>query len=53
MIANSHSLLINTLNCITLHSDLVHIVEIVKIAHGRSWTLRRWSRMRNGEELGL
>jgi len=40
-------------HCITLCTDLVHMVKILKIAYGKSWESLRMSRMRNGEELGL
>jgi len=38
-------------NCMTLPTELVHMVEIVTIAHGRSWNLRRRSWMKKGEEV--
>jgi len=41
------------LNCITLCSEQVHMVGIVKITYGRSWILRRMSWMRNGAEVGI
>ena len=40
-------------NCTTRCTDLVHIDEMLKIAYGRSWKLRRISWMGNGEEVGL
>jgi len=39
--------------CITLCTDLVHMVEILKIAYGWSWKSLRMSWMRKGEEVGL
>jgi len=44
---------IHTSNCITLHSDLRHMVEMLKTALGTSWKLRRMSRIRNGEVVML
>jgi hypothetical protein len=38
-------------NCITLRTDLVHVVEIFENACGTSWILRRRSWIRNGEEV--
>jgi len=38
---------------ITLCTDPVHMVEILKIAYGMSWKSRRMSWMRKGEEVGL
>jgi len=40
-------------NLITLCTDLVHMVEMLKIAYCRSWKSRRMSWMRKGEEVGL
>jgi len=40
-------------NCITLCTDLVHMVEILKIPYVRSWKSRRMSWMRKGEEVEL
>jgi len=40
-------------NCITLRTDLVHMVEISEIASGMSWKVRRRSWKRNGEEVEL
>jgi len=48
-----HGAVIDPLNCITLHSDLVHFVGILKITDGRSWTSRRMSWMRKGEEVQI
>jgi len=39
--------------CTTLCTDLMHMVEILNSAHGRSWTWRRMSWMRKGEEVGI
>jgi len=38
-------------NCITLHKDLVHMVEILETAYSSSWKLRRRSWMRKGVEV--
>jgi len=40
-------------NCITLCTDLVQLVEILKIAYGRSWKARGMSGIRKGEKAGL
>jgi len=40
-------------NCITLRTDLMHMVEIFQIACGTSWRSRRRSCIRNGEEVEL
>jgi len=40
-------------NCITLHSNLLHMVKILKIAKGTLWKLRRMSGIRNGEKVKL
>ena len=38
--------------CITLCTDLAHMVEMLKIDYGRSWESRRMSWLRKGEEVG-
>jgi len=48
-----HAAYDHTANCITLCPDLEHMVDILKIAYGRSWKSRRMSSMRTGEEVGL
>jgi len=48
-----HAAFIHTSNCTTLRSDLVHKVEIMKIAYGRSWKSRRSCWIRKGEEVGV
>jgi len=50
---NWHGAYNHASNCITLCTDLVHMVQILKIAYGRSWKSRRMSWMRNAEEGGL
>ena len=40
-------------NCMTYSTHLVHIVEMSKITHGRSWKSQRVSWMGKGEEVGL
>ena len=40
-------------NCITRCTDFVCMVEMFKIAYGRSWKSRRISCMRRGEEVRL
>jgi hypothetical protein len=48
-----HAAVIHASNCITLRSDMLHMVGILKIAGGISWKLRKMSWIRNGEEVGL
>ena len=50
---NCHAVFIHVFNCITLYTDLVHMVEIFEIARGTSWKSRRRSWIRNGEEVKL
>jgi len=40
-------------NYINLCTDPVHMVEILKIAFGKSWKLQRMGSMRNDVEVGL
>jgi len=44
---------INVSNCTTLHTDLMHIAEIVEIAYGMIWKSRRRSWMMKGDKDGL
>jgi len=48
-----HASLVHSANRINLHSDLLHMVENLKIAYGTSWTSRRMSWKNNGLEIGL
>lgn len=48
-----HTTFIHTSNCLTLRSDLVYMVRILKIASGRSWKSRQWSWIRTVEEVEL
>jgi len=50
---NRHAAFLHESNCIILHTDLVHMVQILEVAYGRSWTSRRRSWIRNGEEVKL
>jgi len=50
---NCHAILMHVSNCITLHTDLVHMVEIFEIGCGTSWKSRRRCWIRNGEEVEL
>jgi len=50
---NCQAAFIHVSNCITLRTDLVHIVEICKIAYGMSWELSRRSWMKKGKEVEL
>jgi hypothetical protein len=45
--------LICAANYITFRSDLLHMVEKLKIAFGMSWKCRRMSWIRNGENIGI
>jgi hypothetical protein len=45
--------LVHAANCITVHSDLLHMVEIFKIAYGTSWKSRKMGWKRKGQEVGL
>jgi len=53
MIDSPHDASIHAFNCITLHPDLAHLVEILIIADGMSWILRRRSWRRKREEVRL
>ena len=48
---DSHAAFDHAANCLTLCTILVHIVEILNIAYGRSWKSRRMSWIRNGAEI--
>jgi hypothetical protein len=48
-----HAASIHTSNCITLCSDLLEMVEILKIAYVTSWNFRRMHWIKNVEEIGL
>ena len=48
-----HAAFVNATNCITLCTDLVHMVAISKIAYGRSCKSRRLSWMSKGEKVEL
>jgi hypothetical protein len=48
-----HAIFIHVSNCITLHTDLLHRVEIIEIAYGMSWKSRSRSWIRIGEEVKL
>jgi hypothetical protein len=39
--------------CIALGSDIVQMVEILKIAYGTTWKSKRRSWIKMGEEVGL
>jgi len=45
---NCHAAFIKAVKSTTLHLALVHMVDILKIAYGRSWKLRKISLIRNG-----
>jgi len=44
---------IHAANYVTLCSDLLHMVEKLKIAHGTTWKSRRMSWIRNGEDVAI
>jgi len=48
-----HVIFIHVSTWITLCTDLVHIVEIIEIAYGTSWTSRRKSMKLKGDEVEL
>jgi hypothetical protein len=48
-----HAASIHTSNCITLRSDLLQMVEILKIAYVTSWNFRIMHWIKNIEEIGL
>jgi hypothetical protein len=48
---NRYAAFTHASNCITLHTDLVHMVEIIEIAYGTSWNSRRRSWMRKGAKV--
>ena len=50
---NPHAQFIHLSNCITLRTDVVHMVEILEIACGMSRKSRWRSWIRNGEEVEL
>jgi len=50
---NRYAAFIHAFNSITLHTDLVHTVEMIEIAYGTSWKSKRRSWMRKGEEVEL
>jgi len=47
------AVLIHAVNDISLRSNLLHMVEKLKIAYGMSWNSRRMSWIRYGEDVGL
>jgi hypothetical protein len=50
---NRHAVFMHVSNCITLLTDLVHMVQIFEITCGTSWKSRRRSWIRHGEEVNL
>jgi len=48
-----HATFIPVSNCITLRTDLVHMVEIFEMEGGTSWKSRRRSWIRKSEEVEL
>jgi len=50
---NRHAACDHAAKCICVCTDLVRMVENVKIAYGRSWKSPRMSWMRNGDDVGL
>jgi len=48
-----HVALLQSFTCITLRSDLMHMVQTMKIAYGRSWILRRSNWTRTSENVQL
>jgi len=50
---NCHAAFIHALNCITLHTNCVHIFAMFPIAYDRSWKSRRKSYMRKCIDIRL
>jgi len=50
---NCHTTLIHATNSIALHSDWLHMVEIMEIFYGKSWKLRRRSWIWKGKAVRL
>jgi len=50
---DSYATRMHVSSCITLRTDLVHMVEIMKIAYGTSWKSRRRRLLRKVEEVKL
>jgi hypothetical protein len=48
-----HAALVNTAHFITVCSDGLHIVKILKIVYGTSWKSRKMSWKKKGQEVGL
>ena len=44
---------IHAADYLTVRSDLLHMVNQLNITYGASWTLRRVSWIRNGEDIAL
>jgi hypothetical protein len=51
MNASRHAALVHATNCITLHLDLLHMVEKLKSAYGTSWKSRKMSWKKIGQNL--
>jgi hypothetical protein len=50
---NRHAVFIHVFTCVSLRTELVHMVKIFVIVCGKSWKSRRRSWIRNGEEVKL
>jgi len=53
MNASRHATLVHAANCITHHSDLLHMVENFKIACAMSWQLSKISWKKIGQDIGF
>jgi hypothetical protein len=53
MNGSHHAALVNAAHCVTLRTNLLHMVKIVKIAYDPSWKSSKLSRKKNGQEFRL
>jgi hypothetical protein len=53
MNASRYAALLHPSNCITLHSDLLHMVENLKSACDTSWKSRKTSWKKIGQDIGF
>jgi len=53
MNGSRHAASMYAAHCITLPSELLHMVEILKIPFGMSWKSRKTSWKKKGQEVGL
>jgi hypothetical protein len=53
MNASLHAALVHATNCITMHLDLLHMVENLKSAYGTSWKSKKTSWKTIGQDIGF